>query len=246
VYKRAVQQFQGTNWYHKLARWYLRKKREQDLQGLSQQVLQIFSGSDLEAYLRDVSGMPLELNLHFNQLAHQRFPHNLTFVRNLLDLYRTRHFYNQVAWEDLMRNYWFADEYLRNRYFEFLSHSGRLEAELQALRATVAADPDWTAEAKTNPASARFIGEAELWRSHFEAGAPVIAGVAKQYPADVELGERASSVYRSLAYFDARNTEVAVEIELNLLKARPANRDRLARIGDIYSDHEQFAKAAPY
>jgi Tfp pilus assembly protein PilF len=246
VYKRAIQQFQGTGWYYKLARWYLRKKREQDLQGLSQQVLQIFSGSDLEAYLRDVSGMPLELNLHFNQLAHQRFPHNLAFVRNLLDLYHTRHFYNEVAWEDLMRNYWFADENLRNRYFEFLSQSGKLEAELQALRATVAADPDWTAEVKTNPASARFIGEAELWRSHFEAGAPAIAGVARQYPADVELGERASSVYRSLAYFDPRNSEVAVEIELNLLKATPADRDRLARIGDIYSDHEQFAKAAPY
>ena len=58
VYKRAIQQFPGTNWYHKLARWYLRKKRDQDLQALSQQVLQIFSGSDLEAYLRDVSGMP--------------------------------------------------------------------------------------------------------------------------------------------------------------------------------------------
>src|SRR5207248_5075699 len=51
VYKRAVQQFPGTNWYHKLARWYLAKKRAQDLQGLSQQVLQIFSGSDLESYL---------------------------------------------------------------------------------------------------------------------------------------------------------------------------------------------------
>jgi Tfp pilus assembly protein PilF len=246
VYKRAIQQFQGTGWYEKLARWYLRKKRDQDLQGLSQQVLTIFSGSELEGYLRGVSGMPLELNLHFNQLAHERFPHNLMFVRNLLDLYHTRRFYNEAAWEALIRNYWFADEGLRNRYFEFLSRTFKLEAELQALRATVSANPDWTAEAKTNPASARFIGEAELWRSHFEAGAPVIAGVARQYPADAGLGERASSVYRSLAYFDPRNADVAVEIEENLLKAAPADRQRLARIGDIYSDHEQFAKATPY
>lgn len=246
VYKRAIQQFQGTNWHHKLARWYLRKKRDQDLQGLSQQVLQIFSGSDLEAYLRDVPGMPQQLNLRFNQLAHERFPHNLTFVRNLLDLYHRKAFYNQVAWEGLLRNYWVADEDLRSRFFEYLSRSGKLEAELQTLRATVPGNADWNAEAKSNPASARFIGEAELWRSHFEAGAPVIAAVAGQYPADAGLGERASSVYRSLAYFDPRNTETAVEIESNLLRSAPGDRQRLARIGDIYSDREQFAKAAPY
>ena len=233
MYKRAIQQFPGTNWYHKLARWYLAKKRQQDLQGLSQQVLQIFSGSDLESYLRDIAGMPSQLNLRFNQLAHERFPHNLTFVRNLLTLYHSKAFYNQVEWESLLRNYWFADDNLRNHYFEFLSSTNRLEAELQALRATVAANPDWTAEAKANPASARFIGEAELWRSHFEAGAPVIAGVARQYPADAALGERASSLYRSLAYFDPRNTEVAVEIESNLLRSTPDDRQRLARIGDI-------------
>ncbi|HEX3094130.1 MAG TPA: hypothetical protein VHW72_15960, partial [Candidatus Angelobacter sp.] len=246
VYKRAIQQFPGTNWYHKLARWYLAKKRQQDLQGLSQQVLQIFSGSDLESYLRDIAGMPSQLNLRFNQLAHERFPHNLTFVRNLLTLYHSKAFYNQAEWEGLLRNYWFADDNLRNHYFEFLSSTNRLEAELQALRATVAANPDWTAEAKANPASARFIGEAELWRSHFEAGAPVIAGVAQQYPADAALGERASSLYRSLAYFEPRDTEVAVEIESNLLRSTPDDRQRLARIGDIYSDREQFAKAAPY
>jgi cellulose synthase operon protein C len=246
VYKRAIQQFPGGGWYPKLARWYLRKKRNQDLQGLSRQVVQIFSGNELEAYLREVPGMPLQLDLHFNQLAHERFPHNLTFVRNLLDFNRGKAFYYDSPSEALLRNYWFEDADLRNRFFEFLSKSGKLESELQTLRAATAANPDWNEEAKSNPASVRFIGEAELWRSHFEAGAPVIAGVARQYPADAELGERASSVYRSLAYFDPRNTEIAVEIELNLLKSTPADRERLARIGDIYSDHEQFAKAAPY
>ncbi|MGZ4897665.1 MAG: tetratricopeptide repeat protein, partial [Candidatus Angelobacter sp.] len=194
VYKRAIQQFQGTNWYQKLARWYLRKRRDQDLQGLSQEVVKIFSGSDLEAYLRGVSGMPQELDLHFNQLAHERFPHNPVFVRNLLVLYHSKGTYNQQAWESLLRNYWFADDNFRNQYFEFLSNSGALETELRTLRGAVASDPDWNAEAKSNPASARFIGEAELWRSHFEAGAPVIAGVARQYPADAGLGERASSL----------------------------------------------------
>lgn len=246
VYKRAIRQFQGRNWYHKLARWYLSKKREQDLHALSQQVVQIFSGSDLEAYLRDLGGMPQQLELRFNQLAHERFPHDLAFVRNLMMLYGRKPFYNTVAWEALLRNYWFEDETLRSRFFEFLSSRGKLEGELQALKNASAESGDWQAQARSNPASTLFIAEAELWRSHFEAGAPVIAAVARQYPADPGLGERASSVYRSLAYFDPKSTDVAVQIENNLLQAAPADRDRMARIGDIYSDREQWTKAAPY
>jgi Tfp pilus assembly protein PilF len=242
VYKKAIQQFPDKNWYQKLARWYLTTKRNQDLQALSEQVIQIFSGSDLDAYLRDTYGAPQQLELRFNQLAHERFPHNLAFVRNLLNLYHTKRFYNQVAWESLLRNYWFADEDLRSRFFEYLSSSGKLENELHALSALETN----TAQTGSTQAAIRFVAEAELWRSHFEAAAPAIAAVAKQYPADADLGERASSVYRSLAYFDPKNTDVAVQIENNLLTAIPTDRQRLARIGDIYSDREQFSKAAPY
>ena len=70
--------------------------------------------------------------------------------------------------------------------------------------------------------------------------------LAQQYPADFELGRRTSAVYRSLAAFDARNTEVAVKIEENLYLAEPGNRDTLARIGDVLADRELFARAAPY
>jgi tetratricopeptide (TPR) repeat protein len=244
VYKRAIQQFQSKSWYHKLARWYLANKRDQDLRALTEQVGQIFSGSELAAFIRQ--GGPANFALYFNQFAHKRFPHHLEFVRNLLALYESHHFYNQAARVELLRNYWFQDEDLRNRYFEYLSRSGKLEAELLGLKSAAGGNPDWTAQAASNPAGTRLIAEAELWRSHFEAGAPVLAAVARQYPADFKLGERASSVYRSLAYFNPQDTEIAVQIENNLLLAAPADRDRLARIGDIYSDREQFAKAAPY
>ncbi|HEX2328724.1 MAG TPA: hypothetical protein VHN74_08375, partial [Candidatus Angelobacter sp.] len=73
VYKRAIAQFQGRGWYDKLARWYLYKKRHQELEALSQQVLKIFSGSELEDYLENVAGMPVRMNLQFNLYAHDRF-----------------------------------------------------------------------------------------------------------------------------------------------------------------------------
>ena len=61
-----------------------------------------------------------------------------------------------------------------------------------------------------------------------------------------EIARTASSVYRSLAYFDAADTAVAAKIEDDLLQANPGDTEILARIGDIYADRDRFAQAAPY
>ncbi len=87
--------------------------------------------------------------------------------------------------------------------------------------------------------------------SHFEQSAPLLGSLAGDYPADAEIGNQASSVYRSLAYFDPSQTARAVAIEKNLLAYDPADLDRLARIGDILADNaggdaRQIVAAAPY
>ncbi len=97
-----------------------------------------------------------------------------------------------------------------------------------------------------NPAAGEFLAQAELWRSHFEQAAPVLNALAGEYPADFDTARTASSVDRSLAYFEPGQTDVAARIEDNLLQANPTNTEIMARIGDIYADRELFAKAAPY
>ena len=244
VYERAIQQFPDRSWYHKLARFYLRQKRDADFSRLSEQVVKIFSGTDLEAYFSDVvSGA--EYYTRLNEFAYARFPHDLLFVRNLMSAY---HKTQTDKWEKLLREHWWEAEDLRNQYFEYLSSTGRLDQELVALQKSEAAAQTghWNDLAGSNPVAARFIGEASFWRSHFEDAAPVMKELAQQYPADFELGRRASAVYRSLAAFDPRNTEVAVKIEENLYLADPGNRDTLARIGDVLADRELFDRAAPY
>ena len=74
----------------------------------------------------------------------------------------------------------------------------------------------------------------------------MLRALAAQYPADPETAHTASAVYRSLAYFEPADTEVAAKIEDNLLQANPGNREIMSRIGDIYADRDLFAKAAPY
>jgi tetratricopeptide (TPR) repeat protein len=243
VYQKAIQKFDGTSWYHKLARFYLRHDRNADFNRLSEQVIRTFSGTELESYFVDVvrSG---DFYVQLNEFAHKRFPHDLTFVRNLLGSKGV----SAAEHDALLREHWWETEDLRDRFFEYLSRTGKLDAELAALRRGEASEQrgDWNTIARANPVATRFIGEAEFWRSHFEQGAPAMGALAAQLPSDVELGRRASAVYRSLAAFDPRDTETAVAIEENLYKANPGDRETLARIGDILADRELFTRAAPY
>ena len=250
VYQKAIGQFQdsGAGWYGKLARFYLRQKRNADYTALSRKVTGIFSGTELEEYLRQAPAPDSSLALEVNLYAHDRFPHDLTFVRNLLAQYRSSWNYQPPAAEKLLWEHWAESPDLRDQLFELLSSSGRLDAQLAALRqqAPEIDKADWTGLAQSNPAAERFWLESCLWQSRFEDGVGPADALAAEYPADVELGRQASSLYRSLAYFHPEDTDKAVAIEKRLLSARPDDLDTMARIGDIYADRGRMAEAAPY
>ncbi len=242
IYRRAIARFSDKSWYDKLARFYLRYKRNSEFEQLTREAVKTFQGSELEQYFTHVVGGSPQLYLSLNQYAHQRFPHNPVFVRNLLSAYQSPATRDPAAWEALLREHWFEDSALRNRFFEFLSRSGKLESELSAIRQNAPDAASW----EKSPAAADFLAYANLWRSHFEESAPVLASLAAQYPAETELGNTASSVYRSLAYFEPADTAIAAKIEDNLLQASPTDTEIMARIGDIYADRELVAQAAPY
>ncbi len=242
IYRRAMARFPDKSWYDKLARFYVRYKRNAEFEQLTRDAVSTFKGGELEHYFSNVVGGSPALYLRLNLYANNRFPHNPVFVRNLLGAYQTAATHDPVAWEALLRQHWFEDASLRNRFFEFLSASGRLESELSAIRQSAPDAASW----EKNPAAADFLANAELWRSHFEESAPVLKSLAAQYPAEAEIGHTASSVYRSLAYFEPADTTIAAKIEDNLLQASPGDTEIMGRIGDIYADRELFALAAPY
>jgi hypothetical protein len=78
VYQRAIDQFQntsfGTGWYAKLARFYLRQRRNADYSALSRKVTGIFSGTELEKYLSEAPAPDTRLALEVDLYAHDRFP----------------------------------------------------------------------------------------------------------------------------------------------------------------------------
>jgi tetratricopeptide (TPR) repeat protein len=248
VYRRAFARFSDPSWYSKLARLYLRYRKYSQLQQLTQDAVKQFDGNVLETYFASVGASTPAMYVRLNQYANARFPHNPYFVNNLLQAYHSTPTYDQAAWLALIRQHWFEDAGLRNEYFEYLSYSRQLEHELSALRQSAPRPdtPDWAEFVRKNPAAATELAEAEIWRSHFEESAPVLKTLAEVYPAEQQLDRNASSVFRSLAYFDPSKTAVAAKVEENLLAVNPGNTEILARIGDIYSDRDLFQQAAPY
>jgi predicted Zn-dependent protease len=242
VYRLAISRFSDKSWYDKLARFYLNHKRDAEYEQLTREAVDKFKGTELEQYFDHVVGGGPVLYLRVNLYANHRFPHNPVFVRNLLSAYQSHTTWDPAAWEALLRQHWFEEPWLRNQFFAFLSSRGRLDTELNAIRASAPDPASW----EKNPAAATFMANAYLWRSHFEDSAPMLKTLAAEYPAEAGLANTASSVFRSLAYSQPSDTAIAAKIQDNLLQANPGNTEIMARIGDIYADRELFAQAAPY
>jgi tetratricopeptide (TPR) repeat protein len=231
AYRAAMQRFPGDDWSHKLARWYLRQRRTAQLESLTREVTGAFSGHQLERYFSAVihsadvgPAMYLQLNLY----AHQRFPHQLTFVRNLLSVYTARTSGNAAAAEALLRQHWFEAEDLRQRYFELLSRTDRLDRELAQLAPLAAREP----------LAARFVGEAHAWQTRFEQAAPVWERLADAFPADAVIARRAAMLHRSLD-----NPRVAGNIEARWSAYEPRDHEVRTRMGELYAEREQFDAA---
>jgi cellulose synthase operon protein C len=235
VYKEAAAKFPDSGWQQKLARWYLRLRRNRDFAELTRQVAEIFSGTGLEKYFREIvapASLDAALTRQVNLYAHQRFPDNLTFVKNLLAVYSRRETADPAARLALLHTYWFYDPQLRAQLFEQMSNAGTLDRDLSAAR---------NGDAKTNPAASEFLAEGEAWRGHYEAAAPQFRVLASDFPGDTALTLRASTLERSLG-----RTENAVTFARDISQAEPRDRDALARIGDTLADRELFTRARPY
>ena len=251
VYTKAIAKFADRNWYHKLARWYLRGKEYSALEEISREVIAVFSGSELENYFNDIVSQThpdAALYRQLNVYAHTRFPEDLVFVHNLLGAYASKETYDAAAANSLLRQYWFYDPQLRARLFERLWQQGRLYPELAQVRAANAGivNGQFDHALAANPAAVQFTLEAEAWLSHFETAAPAALALASAYPGKSEFTARASALYRSLAAYDPRNTEVAVAMAGYAQRANPRDQSILARMGDILADRELFGRARTF
>jgi tetratricopeptide (TPR) repeat protein len=270
VYQRAIAQFPDHTWEHKLARWYLRQRRQADVERITKDVVKIFSGTELDAYFQEIvhPGAPAgpAMYLQLNLYAHRRFPHYPSFVRNLLNAYSATATRDDTAYVALLREHWSDAEDLRMRFFERLSRAGRLAAELSTVRAGSAAvasaanaaggPSQWSQAEDRNPAAVRMLAEGEAWRGHFETAAPMFLAIENNFPADAAIGRRTMAIYRSLgtinleagdpAAGDPKPTDTAIAAGEKLSDANPRDAQTLTRLGEMEADRDRFDLAAAY
>ena len=259
VYKLAIAKFQQPTYYDKLARFYLREKQRQAFATLTKQVVDIFSGTDLDKYFALVTPADTptdpgpQLALQLNLYAQHRFPHDLVFTRNLLTAYQTgpnpSPTANSKAYDALIRRQWYASEDLTTQFFEYLSRTGKLQSELASLQP--ATNPGAPALAiadlgSTNPAALHELSGLQIFTSHYEQATAPLTTLTALYPADPTLNDQAISLFRSLSYLDPTPATLgrAVSLEQNLLTAAPDSPERLATLGDLYAEATAFRPEA--
>jgi tetratricopeptide (TPR) repeat protein len=246
VYKRAMDKFPDKSWYDKLARFYLRERKYEQYVALTRQVVGTFQGTELETYFARANRSAPQFYVQVNLYAHQRFPHDLVFVENLLNAYNKRLAADQEKRSLLLRECWFESPHIEREFFEELSRTGRLKTEMAQLEREVDAQESAHSVGARDYAALNELAKAETWSSHFEQSAPHLGELASAYPSEREILEQDSNVFRSLAYFDQRNTDRAIAVEKNLLLASPGDTERLAHIGDIYADRGRMSEAATF
>ena len=200
TYQVAMKKFPGTTWAEKLARFYLKAERTSDYEQLTKQLTDVFTGEDLESYLRAVrpdQRLNAQLYAQVNLYAHRRFPHNLTFVRNLVLVYGGKELPNEQAAVELLRENWYYAPDLETAYLAYLSKTGGLKQALAALPSP------GDAAAKNNTLALEFAADGRAWLTHFEDAAPAYTELVRLNPGDLDSNRLALSIHRSLSYRNA-------------------------------------------
>jgi len=229
VYQQAINRFQGRNWYEKLARWYLRFKRNSEYEELSQKLMDIFRGTEIESYLSETgAGSDPSLYLALNRFAHTKFPLNIAFTSNLLTEYSREH--NWKEWESLAAQYYFIDESIRNRYLEFLSWQKRLPATVDS----------------SNTVHLHFSADIAVWRSHFEESVPLYQQLSGSHPSDTSINTRLADLKRSLGVQNAEYYRESAAIREHLARITPSDSALWTAAGDTLADVELYSEAGEY
>lgn len=224
LYRQAIQRFQEKGWYEKLARWYLRQQRDQEYEEVSKQIIDLFNGTEVQAYLQGIpSANPYEtLYLGLNRYAHQRFPYNVQFVQNILWYYKDNKMW--ADWESLASGYYFLDPTIRDAYLQYRAKNGTLPQGVDV----------------HNAIDQRLAGDVQVWRSHFEKALPFYEKLAGSYTSDRSINLQLADLKRSLGVDNSAYYPESAEIREHLAQIEPTDASLWTTAGETFADLEQY------
>lgn len=239
VYRATLAKFPTRSWQDKLARWFVRQKRNDEFVEFSTELVGKLNDRETAGYLAQfidakAAGSKFDQQLYFKlyETAHRRFPHNIKFVNGLLEFYRTHE--DRENWRKLSAEYYFESKAVRELFLDDLAKNRELRNFLdKALE-----KPD----AKTTIYEL-FCADASVRLSNYEAAVAAYRHLNQLYPNSPEFAERLVAFTRS---FGQKNREFLTE-SANIAHANaefsPASADYRTKSGEIYAELGNYAKS---
>jgi tetratricopeptide (TPR) repeat protein len=252
IYQTAIDKFPTRSWQDCLARWFIRQKRQNEFADYSRNLLEKLSDSDTEDYLYQFANVQIgtkpedfDARLYFQlySQAHRRFPHNLYFVKGLLNYYKN---YNQPGeWRKLTAEYYFESTEIRQIFLRDLAEKNQLRDYLaQAKGKCCEAVNDLTYLPYT-----LFAADASALLSYFEEAIPVYRQLNEMYPNTAEFQERLISLTRSFGQTKREFSQEAgtlafqqAEQNQNVAAYRTRSGEILAELGNYEKANSEWQK----
>ncbi|HEY0378041.1 MAG TPA: tetratricopeptide repeat protein [Pyrinomonadaceae bacterium] len=249
VYKAALARFPTTVWRDRLARWFLRRERRQEFEAYSRELLAQLNDGEVQSYLdRFISltadpqatngGAQLYLGLY--TLAHERFPHNLSFVRGLLKFYAARERWDE--WRRLMAEYYFTSREIRDEFLAHLAGRNELRPNLERARER-SLNASGDARALDALPYKLFRADAAAHLANYEEAIDAYRELNRLYPNTPEFAERLISFTRSLGQHNPKFLEEAAEVSRQLADAFPASAAYRTRAGEVRAELGDYDRA---
>ncbi len=249
VYKAALARFPTQLWRDRLARWFLRAERKQEFEAFSRELLAQLDDRELQAYLDRFIGPnssslasdgDAQLYLALYRLAHERFPHNLSFVRGLLKFYAARDRWDE--WRKLMAEYYFASREIRDEFLAHLASRNELRTHLERARERS------LAQSSGEPALAAlpyklFRADAAAHLANYEEAIDAYRELNRLYPNTPEFGERLISFTRSLGQHNPKFLEEAADLSRRMADAFPSSAAYRTRAGEVQAELGNYDRA---
>jgi tetratricopeptide (TPR) repeat protein len=242
VHKQALQKFPTTIWRDRLARWFLRRERKQEFETYSRELLEQLNDREVKEYLdrfvgssgANASTFEARLYLGLYTLAHERFPHNLSFVRGLLKFYSAHG--RSAEWRGLMAEYYFASPEIRDEFLSHLASRNELRAHLERARALCLAQTRRDERVLDTLPYKLFRANAAVRISNYEEAIDAYRELNRLYPNTPEFSERLIAFARSLGQRNARFLEEAASVAHEMAESSPASAAYRTRAGEIQAE----------
>ncbi|MBC7798091.1 MAG: hypothetical protein H7Z37_14550, partial [Pyrinomonadaceae bacterium] len=239
AYQTALARFQSRTWQDKLARFFLREKRNDDFSKFSVDLIGKLDDVETANYLSQFTNSSAnefdkQIRFKLYDAAHKRFPHNTIFITGLLQFYKAEN--RQTEWRELCATHYFESPEIRKLFLEDLASNGEIRDYLQKAKGDASIYE-------------LFRADASAHLSNYENAVAAYRKLNRIYPNSPEFAERLINFTRSFgqenrAFLTEASTisKAQADFEPSSAVYRTRSGEIFAELGDYKASNEEWQK----